>query len=142
MKRTNHRGRKLSPVDREALERAIEIARSDPEERETIDRLMKEQGWYVAAHQAVYHCQRELIRPRLWQPMPYDIDPAQVEAIIARGPDGLAGEYQAARLLRRMLRAGLSRYEPDPIRALERAKERAAAAQQSSLVTPASEPGV
>src|SRR5262245_59230162 len=115
MKRTNGRGRKLSALDREALERCISIARSSsPNEREMLDRLEREEGWFCAAVQACYHCQRPLIAPRLWQPMPHDVDPGQVDAIIARGPDGLAGEYQAARLLRRMLRHSISRYEPDP----------------------------
>src|SRR5215510_6610199 len=105
--------KRLSPVDREALERALKIARGDPGERAVIDRVMERDGWFAAAVQAVYHCQRPLIAPRLWQPMPHDVEPGQVDAIIARGPDGLAGEYQAARLLRRMLRHSISRYEPD-----------------------------
>jgi hypothetical protein len=46
----------------------------------------------------------------------------EVEAIIARGDDHLDGDFAAAKLLRRMLKAGLSRYEPSPIAALERAK--------------------
>jgi hypothetical protein len=131
------RTKRLSPVDQDALERAIAIARSDPEERAVIDRLMGKEGWFTAAVQACYHCQRELIRPRLWQPMPHDIDPDKIDAIIARGDDGLAGEYQAARLLRRMLRAGLSRYEPDPVRALAEAKERQQRADSEPKPAPA-----
>src|SRR5262249_20700510 len=84
--------RKLNPVDREALKRAIEIARSDPEERKVIDRLMEKEGWFAAAQQAVYHCQRELIRPRLWQPIPSDID--DIEGTLAKGDDGLGGSYR------------------------------------------------
>jgi len=130
--------RKLNPVDREALKRAIEIARSDPEERKVIDRLMEKEGWFAAAQQAVYHCQRELIRPRLWQPIPSDID--DIEGTLAKGDDGLGGSYRAALLLKRMLAAGLSRYEPRPVEALAEARRRAAAAQQSSPGTPASQP--
>src|SRR5262249_1328144 len=128
--------RKLTPVDCEALKRAIEIARSDPEEREVIDRLMEKEGWFIAAQQAVYHCQRELIRPRLWQPTPADMD--DIEGTLAKGEDGLNGGYRAALLLKRMLAAGLSRYEPRPVEALAEARKRAA--QQSSPATPASEP--
>jgi hypothetical protein len=45
-------------------------------------------------------------------------------ADINAGDDGVLGRYQAAKLLRRMLDAGLSRYEPDPERALKQAKGR------------------
>jgi hypothetical protein len=117
--------RKLSEVDQEACERAIAIMRnSSAERREQLDRLLAEDGFDAAADLAVYHCQRELIRPRLWQPTPADIDPAEIEAIIARGDDGKAGRFVAAKLLRKMLRAGLSRFEPQPIEALAAVKTR------------------
>ena len=119
--------KRLSPVDREALERAIEIARNsgEPGRREQIDRLMEKEGWFAAADFCCYCCQRELIRPRLCQPTPADIDPADIETIIARGDDAPNGNFTAAKLLKRMLRADLSRYEPDPVRALAEAKRRA-----------------
>jgi hypothetical protein len=111
--------RKLSPVDQEACERAIAVTRnSSAERREQIDRLLAEEGFDAAADLAVYHCQRSLIAPRLWQPTPADIDPDQIEEIIAKGDDGKNGRFQAARLLRRMLKAGLSQFEPTPIEAL------------------------
>jgi|SRR5215831_18160582 len=117
----------LSSVDRdpEALTRAIEIARNsgEPGLREQIDRLMERDGWGATAEFCVYCCQRELIRPRLWQPTPADIDPAEIETIISRGNDGVNGNFAAATLLKRMLRAGLSRYEPRPVEALAAAKE-------------------
>jgi hypothetical protein len=126
--------RKLSRIDREALTRALEIVRNRPEKedpgrREQVDHLMKHEGWFTAADFCCYCCQSEVIRPRLWQPIPADIDPADIETILARGDDGLGGEYAAARVLRRMLRAGLSRYEPEPLKALAEAKRRAPAQQ-------------
>jgi hypothetical protein len=121
---------KLSRIDREALTHALEIVRNRPEKedpgrRAQVDRLLQEQGWFTAADFCCYCCQSELIRPRLWQPIPADIDPADLETILARGDDGLGGEYAAARVLKRMLRAGLSRYEPEPLKALAEAKRRA-----------------
>jgi hypothetical protein len=117
---------KLSSVDREALTRALEIARAEsPADREALDQLEKAEGWLVAAQQGVYDCQRSLTAPRLWQPLPMDINPAEVASIIARGPDNLGGEYAAARLLKKMLRAGLSRFEPEPLRRLAEIKRRA-----------------
>jgi hypothetical protein len=123
--------RKLSRIDREALTRALELERArSPADRQRVDDLLKERSWFSVADAAVYSFQRELIRPRLWQPIPAYIEPADVDAIIARGPDGLSGEYQAARLLRKMLKAGLSRYEPEPLKALA---EAAAARQRATL---------
>jgi len=124
----------LSALDRDAFERAIEITRNskEPGRREQVDRMLKEEGWFRTADFCVYSCQMDLVRPRLWQPTPADIDPADIETIIARGDDGVgSGRYAAAKLLRRMLRAGLSRYEPDPLRALE-AKRRAPAQQPAA----------
>jgi hypothetical protein len=125
----------LSPVDVEACERALEIARSSgPDKREQIDQLLAEDGWSAAADLAVYHSQRELIRPRLWQPTPADIDPADIDRILAAGDDHLAGEFQAARLLKKMLKAGLSRYEPRPIEALQAKRRQSAAPEPEAAV--------
>ena len=134
-----------SKIDREALERALKIVqnrpeREDPGRREQVELLLREQGWFTAANFAVYCCQMELVRPRLWQPTPADI--TDIEGTLAKGDDGLGGSYRAALLLKRMLAAGLSRYEPRPVEALAEAKRRAAAAQQSSPGTPASQSAV
>ena len=49
---------KLSKVDREALQRALEMARAHSEqEREHIDRVLAEDGWQQAAETAAYHFQ-------------------------------------------------------------------------------------
>ena len=119
--RTNSHGRKLSAVDQEALERAIKLVRNrsekeDPGRRAQVDHLMEEEGWFRTAEFCVHCCQMDLVRPRLWQPIPSDID--DIEGTLAKGDDGLGGGYRAALLLKRMLAAGLSRYEPDPVRAL------------------------
>jgi hypothetical protein len=114
--------KRLSPVDREALERALKIILGRPERedrgrRAQVERMLEEDGWFRAAGFCVYCCQMELVRPRLWQPIPSDI--TDIEGTLAKGDDGLGGSYRAALLLKRMLAAGLSRYEPDPVRALE-----------------------
>jgi len=116
---------KLSSIDRAALERAIELKRDrSPADRREIDERLKTRPWFEVAVDAVYCCQRSLIAPRLWQKQPHDIEVDEIETIIARGPDGLGGEYQAAKLLRRMLKAGLSKFEPQPLQALAEAKAR------------------
>jgi len=113
--------KKLSSIDRDALTRALELTRdcSEPGRREQVDDMIKEQGRFAAALFCVYSCQFDSIRPKLWQPVPSDID--DIEGTLAKGDDGKAGRYVAAKLLKRMLRAGLSRYEPRPIEALAQA---------------------
>jgi hypothetical protein len=65
--------KRLSPVDREALERALKIILGRPERedrgrRAQVERMLEEDGWFRAADFCVYCCQMELVRPRLWQP--------------------------------------------------------------------------
>ena len=124
MKRTNSRGRKLCPLDREALERALEQERqmSSSADRVHLDEQLKCRGWFSVAEDAAYICQRKNLQLKLWQPVPFYI--TDIAGTIAKGDDGISGDYRAALLLKRMLAAGLSRYEPDPVRALARAKER------------------
>jgi hypothetical protein len=43
-------------------------------------------------------------------------------AVLAEPDDGKSGRHEAARLLERMLRAKISRFHPDPMRALEAAE--------------------
>jgi hypothetical protein len=116
--RTNILNGNITSLDREALERAIEITRSSGEfgRREQVDSMIKERGWFSAATFSASCAQSRSICPKLWQPVPMDI--TDVEGAIARGDDGAGGKYAAARLLRKMLRAGLSRYEPRPLEAL------------------------
>ena len=114
----------MRKIDREALERCIEAMRDskEPADREQIEDLLKTGGWQKAADQAAYHCQNRALRLKPWQDPPANIDPRDIASIIARGDDGIAGDFRAARLLQRMLNAGISRFEPDPITALEREK--------------------
>ena len=104
----------LSEVDRNALGRALALAkeRSRGELRrdgETqIERMLKRQLWQEVAQFAVYGCQMKSLGLRPWQfppawVSPNDLDPEHADAVA---------------LLKRLLDAGLSRWEPDPIGAL------------------------
>jgi hypothetical protein len=114
----------LSAVDRDALERAIEICRTKkgPAVREQTDDMLKTRPWLDAASFAAYSCQCDALHLKPWQSPPVWIE--DLVGDIQAGPDGVGGQHAAARLLRRMLDAGLSRYEPDPLGALKRAKGR------------------
>ena len=112
----------VSAVDEDALKRCIETMRASktPGEQQQIERMLAEDDWWDVAAFAAFSCQMDALHLKPWQPPPCWVeDPV---AVINAGNDGVGGQYAAARLLRRMLDAGLSRYEPDPLGALERTK--------------------
>jgi hypothetical protein len=121
---------KLSRVDKAALERAIELRRDSGERgrAEQIDELIAEEGWFSTAEFAACGCQRKNLQIRMWQPCPAEIPIDEIASIIAKGPDGKSGYFAAAKILRRMLLLGISRYEPDPMQAIATAKAKRAAA--------------
>jgi hypothetical protein len=122
--------KRLSPVDREALERALAM---DPDRNPTsspINRRLEPERWYAAAKSAAYACQCAALRPKPWQPVPAN----EYVAVTDRDDEGpVMGRAAAAELLRRLLAAGLSRCEPDPLNALARVEaERARVTQLTS----------
>lgn len=99
----------MNDLDREALERALPLARQESESRaEQLDSMAAE-DWTHAAKLAACICQRRALglTPGDEPPMHGDIEPE-------RHPE-------ANELLERMLAAGVSRYEPDPLAALKAA---------------------
>jgi hypothetical protein len=111
----------MSEADVDALERAMEMARLEPGRGEQLDSKLKDEPWEDVARFAAYCCQCNNLQLQPHQSPPcwiYDL-----VKIINAGDDGIIGDYAAARLLQRMLNAGLSRYEPDPERALAKAKK-------------------
>ena len=76
-----------------------------------IERRLETKGWFEAAQLAAYSCQRRALQLRLWESPP-------MFGAVSPGHDGHA---KAAVLLKRLLDAGLSRFEPDPLGALAEA---------------------
>jgi hypothetical protein len=110
----------LSAVDREALERAIELAKAEgPAQRQQIDDSLRERGWDRTARFAAYACQDSNLKLRPWQMAPCQLR-GDVDACLAATGHDYRGRRQAALLLKRLLAAGLSRFEPDPETALKR----------------------
>jgi hypothetical protein len=93
----------IDHVDRHALERCIAIARRDPL---MVERIEAADDWMDAAQLSAYHCQTVSLHLRPWEEPPA----VAHETGVDRDPNAQA-------LLRRMLAAGLSRYEPDPLAA-------------------------
>jgi hypothetical protein len=100
----------MNRVDREALQRALKLARADPEYREQIAAKIEADGWESAAEFAAYCCQIDNLGLKPWMDPPCF---AEVR------PDA-----EALAILVKLLGAGLSRFEPDPVAALAAVRSR------------------
>jgi hypothetical protein len=111
----------MNAVDRSALERAIEIAKSEsPGRAAQIASKLKTETWRAVAEFAAYCCQHRALATKPWELAPVSVD--EDDPI----PDGddLRRKGRAITLLRRLLAAGLSRFEPQPLAALEKVAAR------------------
>ena len=123
-------------VDRIALRRAVDLARQDSKFSDLIDAKLKGgEAWHAVARFCASSCQSLALDLRPWMVPPVDI--SDIEAALARPTGGdIHQVHAAAKLLRRMLDVGLSRFDPDPIRSLEAAeaeRTRATAVRQRTL---------
>ena len=89
--------------DRDALEAAIDSVRKHRERWQEFQALVLERGWGAAALVAAVDCQVRAMRLPPWRE-------AEVPCLASR-----RGRSRASRLLRRMLRRGVSRYHPNPL---------------------------
>ena len=118
---------KLSRIDRDALERALALARAVSEaECARFDAIETRDGWQEAAERAAYSRQVRHLRLKPWQCPPCDCRSDEI------GP-GYGNSRGEVLLRRRMLKAGISLYEPDPIGALKRGKAASSRAPTASL---------
>ena len=111
---------KLSDVDRDALKRCIEMARTYPGRDEQISWKLGKGGcsWQDTAKLCAYLWQSKNLRLEIQEFPPCWL----LDADDTAGP-AFKRKPEAARLLKRLLAAGLSQYEPDPIRALAAAEK-------------------
>jgi hypothetical protein len=107
----------LSDIDRQALELAIVIGRTL--RPDLIDRYLAEKPWLDAAIDASHICQTLKLNLRPWECWP----PCAV-AVGETDAPGLEhrGISKSAALLRKMLSLGISRWHPDPLKAIEQAE--------------------
>lgn len=104
----------LDPVDADALRRALEMAMRDPPTATQLTGKFEQgDGWREVAETAAYHCQCTALGLACYQEPPSSTDQTDP----GEDPKALA-------LLRRMLAAGLSRYEPDPLASLAKARKK------------------
>jgi hypothetical protein len=76
-----------------------------------LDWMVANRGWVEAAMHAAYACQCDALHLKPWQMPPCAVRDENEPRV---------GEEDAARLLRRMLKAGISEFHPDPMAALDR----------------------
>jgi hypothetical protein len=115
----------LSEVDCAALWRAMRMARRDPMRRRQLDAMMETGRDKVeVAKFASYVCQADRLNLKPWETAPCHISVAKTWVELdASGPDHRHRRIiEAQQLVRRLLEAGLSKYEPDPVLALEKAR--------------------
>jgi hypothetical protein len=102
-------------VDQDALTRCMEIAaRRDRARAEQLKSMLADRDWDEVAEFAAYVCQTHALGLKPWEQPPCVAD--------EDGPD--ERDKEAQRLLRQMLTAGVSRYDPDPLAALTKAVEK------------------
>jgi hypothetical protein len=97
----------MKKIDQAALELAFETVLKGRDAGRTVQvrHIRDQDGWEAAARFCASLLQRRQLELKPWDSPPCSMD----------RPDGSA----AGRLLRRMLGAGLSRYDPNPMRGLE-----------------------
>jgi hypothetical protein len=104
-----------SKVDRGALKRAMAMARAEsPEHGRQLDAMLAARPWEEVATFAAYGCQCRNLRLRPWQ-----APPCHSHDQLGTGYGNQPNEVE---LRRRLRRAKLSIWEPDPIAALEAAE--------------------
>ena len=107
----------LTAADTEALTRSLELGRRESRAyRAHLTAIEAQSGWFEAAASASYHHQIRTLKLRPWEPPPSWV--RDIEGNLEAGDDGVGGWYRAAQLAQRLLAAGLSVYEPNPIEAL------------------------
>ena len=107
----------LTEVDRDALTRALAECRAEsPGRAAQIAAKLKDESWESVARFAAYYCQTQNLHLTPWEVPPIRI--RDIEAALT-APDDARRTREAARLLQRMQRCGLSIYEPDPVVACE-----------------------
>ena len=97
-------------ADKAALQLSMKIAMRDPDTKRQLEAKLKNVTWFDVACFAAYNCQMDALHLKPWDWPPCWADEN------ANHP----ANNDAQKLLRRMLKAGVSRWHPDPMAALGR----------------------
>jgi hypothetical protein len=97
----------LTDVDRDALQRALDMTLAEPDRAEQLQHKLQNNGWHEAAKFAAYHQQVKNLRLQPWQSPP-----------CSAGTRTYVDE-EILEISRRLVRLGLSLFEPDPLDAID-----------------------
>ncbi|MER8743873.1 hypothetical protein NKH54_12385 [Mesorhizobium sp. M1004] len=100
--------------DKNALTRCMEIASRDPSRGGQLASMLLDRPWEEVAHFACYCVQSQALNLK-----PHETAPAFADILY---PEGVRRDPDAGALRDKMLAAGLSVFEPDPISALRSRK--------------------
>jgi hypothetical protein len=103
----------MRKIDRAALELCMVRAREGPDARgDQLDRMLEGRPWEDVAGFASFHCQIESLHLKPWEMPP----------CLGDCDNGNGRDEQAWALLKRMRKAGISRWHPDPLEACQKAE--------------------
>jgi hypothetical protein len=113
----------MTPNDIAALKLAMDKMTRDPLRAVQIESKLKEEPWIDVAAFASYVMQMDNLRLDPADNPPCWIDDPD-EALAGPNDDAWHyGAHQAARLLKRMMALGISKYHPDPLAAIRDAEK-------------------
>jgi hypothetical protein len=104
----------INPIDRDALQLCIDqtLAEDDADRVEQVQWMLSEREWIETARFCCYHKQFDALGLLPWQSTPSEVDdPPDLST-----PQG--------KLVKRMLGLGISRFDPDPISAIQAAERK------------------
>ena len=110
-------------TEKEALARAVKLYRAQsPPAPKQVDEMLRDDPWQEVAEFCAYACENRLLRLQPWR------DPPCIASLdnLTKPHGDQRGERESAEWLRRLLDAGLSRFEPDPLAAIERVEAKPA----------------
>ena len=111
----------MTPIDKHALERAMEIAQRNPDRRWQLERKRESESWEDVAAFAAHVCQTQALGLKPFEQPPCSVSENAIDDSV--GPLTARSLPAARQLFRRLLAACLSRYEPDPLAALARVEK-------------------
>jgi len=88
----------------------MQIAMLNSDRKQQLESKLKDESWHTVAVFAAYCVQGETLCLRPWELPPCAVSDNPAEES--------AAQQGAVKMLQKMLAAGLSRYEPDPLNAL------------------------
>jgi hypothetical protein len=112
------------------------VRRKGGEDARQVEQKLRDEPWEDVGQFAAYSCQDDNLQLEPWQVPPCWLrDDRAVQAALSM-PHDHSGRREAGELVRRLLAAGLSRYEPDPLGALARVEATASSSQEGPHAEP------